>query len=60
MDKRVFMLNNGKTIFDFNTYVITGPQDKLSDEIRNYLRKKGIRFKPIHWRYTADEGKYNS
>lgn len=46
-------------IFDLTNYRILGKQNSLSDEVRNFLRKRGIRFKPIHWRYTADRGFYN-
>ena len=30
---------------------IFGLQDSLSDELREFLRKQGIRFAPIYWRY---------
>lgn len=46
-------------MFDLTNYKVAGRQDALSDEVRNFLRKRGIRFKPIYWRYTADEGFYN-
>jgi len=39
------------TIFDLNTYEVKGPQDWITDEIRNFLRRRGIKFKPIYWRY---------
>lgn len=45
-------------IFDLNEYQVYGTQTRLSDEVRNFLRRRGIRFKPIHWRYTHDEGFY--
>jgi len=48
-----------KTIFDLANYKVIGKQNQLSDEVRNFLRKRGIRFKPIYWRYAADEGFYN-
>jgi acetyltransferase-like isoleucine patch superfamily enzyme len=49
----------GQVIFDLSKYEIRGKQDPYSDEVRNILRKRGIRFKPLYWRYTADEGFYN-
>lgn len=45
--------------FDLSKFKVIGEQDSLSDEARNFLRKRGIRFKPIYWRYTADKGYYN-
>jgi hypothetical protein len=48
-----------KTVFfDLSKLKVIGVQDSLSDEVRNFLRKRGIRFKPIYWRYTADRGLY--
>lgn len=46
-------------VFDLKKYEICGKEDRYSDEIRNVLRKRGIRFSPIYWRYSADEGFYN-
>jgi acetyltransferase-like isoleucine patch superfamily enzyme len=46
-------------IFDLTNYKVTGTQNPLSDEVRNFLRKRGIRFKPILWRYIADKGMYS-
>jgi acetyltransferase-like isoleucine patch superfamily enzyme len=46
-------------LFDLTNYRILGEQNPLSDEVRNFLRKRGIRFRPIYWRYTADRGFYN-
>ncbi|MHC4183812.1 MAG: acyltransferase, partial [Planctomycetota bacterium] len=46
-------------IFDLTNYRVLGKQIPLSNEVRNFLRKRGIRFKPIHWRYVADKGFYN-
>ncbi len=50
---------DGKVIFNINNYQINGTQNKKSDEVRNFLRKRGIRFSPIYWRYNADKGLYN-
>ena len=48
------------TFFDLNTYQVTGPNTPASDEVRNVLRKQGIRFEPHVWRYRADTGKFNA
>lgn len=45
--------------FDLSKFKLIGIQNSLSDVVRNFLRKRGIRFKPIYWRYTADKGFYN-
>lgn len=45
-------------IFDLSSYYIHGVETRISDEVRNFLRRRGIRFKPIHWRYTLDKGFY--
>jgi len=54
-----YKLPAGKTLFNLQTFEITGTQNSLSDEVRNYFRKRGVRFKPIHWRYMGDEGLWN-
>lgn len=46
-------------IFDLTEYKVLGREDTLSDEVRNFLRRHGIRFRPIYWRYSADKGLYN-
>jgi sugar O-acyltransferase (sialic acid O-acetyltransferase NeuD family) len=43
-------------IFDLTSFRVYGSQTRLSDEVRNFLRRRGIRFKPIYWRYTYDMG----
>lgn len=50
---------NEVTVFDISNSKVYGKMDRVHDEIRNFLRKRGIRFSPIHWRYTCDEGFYN-
>ena len=40
-------------VFDLTNYEIYGEQTPYTDEIRNFLRRRGIRFKPIHWRYRG-------
>lgn len=39
------------TVFNCSQKRITGVQDKLSDELREFLRKRGIKFSPLLWRY---------
>lgn len=39
------------TVFDLNKKTIIGPQDSLTDEIREILRKRGIKFEPYLWRH---------
>ena len=57
--EKSYDLSDEKVIFNLQTYEITGKQNSLSDEVRNYLRRRGIKFNPIHWRYSVDEGLYN-
>ncbi len=45
-------------IFDLTSFHVFGTQTRLSDEVRNFLRRRGIRFKPIYWRYIYDKGYY--
>jgi acetyltransferase-like isoleucine patch superfamily enzyme len=39
------------SVFDLSKKSVSGPRDLLSDEIREFLRKRGIRLSPILWRY---------
>ncbi len=39
------------TIFDLETSRVVGTQDLHSDEIREFCRRRGIRFRPFAWRY---------
>ena len=48
------------THFDLLAYQVTGPMTPLADEVRNVLRKHGIRFEPHTWRYRADLGRFNA
>ena len=48
------------TYFDLESYRATGPNTALADEVRNVLRKHGIRFEPHLWRYRADVGRFNA
>jgi acetyltransferase-like isoleucine patch superfamily enzyme len=48
------------TYFDLLAYQVTGPGGSLADEVRNVLRKHGIRFVPHRWRYRRDAGRTNA
>jgi acetyltransferase-like isoleucine patch superfamily enzyme len=39
------------TVFDLNGSRVHGKQDALSDEVREFCRRRGIRFRPFAWRY---------
>jgi acetyltransferase-like isoleucine patch superfamily enzyme len=41
----------GVTLFDLATSRVSGVQDQLSDEVREFCRRRGIRFRPLAWRY---------
>lgn len=41
----------GATLFDLGESRVFGCQDLLSDEIREFCRRRGIRFRPFAWRY---------
>lgn len=43
----------GVTLFDLAAGRVVGPQDALSDEVREFCRRRGIRFRPYAWRYGA-------
>ena len=45
---------NGETNFYLESKKIDGKQDKITDEVREYLRKRGIKFDGL-WRYKAGE-----
>jgi hypothetical protein len=49
----------GFTVFDLNEKQVFGLQDRYTDEVRNFFRKRGVRFKPHLWRYTHDAGLFN-
>ena len=49
---------NELVVFDLTGRRVYGKQNRLSDEVRNFLRRKGIRFKPIYWRYEHDKDLY--
>ncbi|GIW39841.1 MAG: hypothetical protein KatS3mg076_0418 [Candidatus Binatia bacterium] len=43
----------GCTVFDLEAGRVVGPQDELSDEVREFCRRLGIRFRPFAWRYRV-------
>ena len=49
---------NNVAIFDLGDYKFSGKRTEMTDEVRNFFRKRGIRFSPIYWRYEADKGFY--
>lgn len=46
-------------LFDLQKLEILGVQNEISDEVRNFLRRRGVRFKPIYWRYMNEQHLYN-
>ncbi len=42
-------------VFDLGAREVIGEQGAHSDEVRNFLRRRGIRLKPIHWRYRGPQ-----
>ena len=44
------------SIFDIGTNKIYGPNNIIVNELRNFLRRKGIVFNPIYWRYDFRNG----
>jgi acetyltransferase-like isoleucine patch superfamily enzyme len=48
------------TYFDLSAYRVSGPDSRVADEVRNFLRKQGIRFEPHVWRYRGDVGRFNA
>jgi acetyltransferase-like isoleucine patch superfamily enzyme len=41
----------GVTVFDLSVPRVLGEQDRFSDEVREFCRRRGIRFRPFAWRY---------
>jgi acetyltransferase-like isoleucine patch superfamily enzyme len=41
----------GVTIFDLAGQQVSGAQDTFSDEVREFCRRRGIRFRPFAWRH---------
>jgi hypothetical protein len=44
-------VRSGTTLFDLSDSRVFGEQDRLSDEVREFCRRRGIRFRPFAWRY---------
>lgn len=53
-------LRPGAVVFDLEGREVIGEQGAASDEVRNFLRRRGIRLRPIHWRYRRDAGMHNA
>lgn len=49
-------LPDGVTVFYMDSKATGGKEDERSDLLREFFRKRGIRFSPMHWRYTYKEG----
>ncbi len=41
------------TLFDLAASRVLGMQDEFSDEVREFCRRRGIRFRPFAWRYRV-------
>jgi len=52
-------LSGGEVLFNLNKLYIKGEQNSFTDEIRNILRKRGIKFFPQFWRYTGENDIYS-
>ncbi|MCC7009012.1 MAG: hypothetical protein IT184_09370 [Acidobacteria bacterium] len=50
----------GGCYFDLESYRVQGEMNRAADEVRNVLRKHGVRFESHLWRYRADVGKFNA
>ena len=44
---------SGVTLFDLNGSRVLGVQDDLSDDVREFCRRHGIRFRPLAWRHRV-------
>jgi len=42
-------LSGHESVFDVTNLVFTGVEDRLTHDLRNYLRRHGIRFRPYAW-----------
>ena len=49
----------GGVVLDLARNVATGPETLLSYELRNFLRRYGIRLAPINWHYDWRKGIHN-
>jgi acetyltransferase-like isoleucine patch superfamily enzyme len=41
----------GATLFDLAAGRVVGIQDELSDDVREFCRRRGVRFRPFAWRH---------
>jgi acetyltransferase-like isoleucine patch superfamily enzyme len=44
------------TVFDLTHGTVSGPENRLAFETRNFLRRFGLRFKPYRWRVDYRKG----
>ncbi len=44
------LLDREIALFDLQRYEFYGKQNEISDAVRNFLRRYGIKFEPIYWR----------
>lgn len=44
-------VHDGMTVFDLAASRVSGVQDAQSDEVREFCRRRGIRFRPFAWRF---------
>jgi acetyltransferase-like isoleucine patch superfamily enzyme len=51
VEKKLVEEGRRVSFFDLEKERFDGVEDGLSDEVREFLRRRGIRFKPILWRY---------
>jgi len=49
-------LRDNITIFDLESRSVIGEESEVSDLLREFFRKRGIRFVNSHWRYKHKEG----
>jgi acetyltransferase-like isoleucine patch superfamily enzyme len=52
LDEITLLQGNQYTFFDLKNKIIHGEQNKTTDELREYLRKRGIKFEGL-WRYRS-------
>jgi acetyltransferase-like isoleucine patch superfamily enzyme len=51
LDGKEPAIRSGTTLFDLSVPRVIGEQDRFSDEVREFCRRRGIRFRPFAWRY---------
>lgn len=49
-------VKTGGAVFDIEKNKFSGDESAFTDELRNFLRRRGILFEPIHWRYEIKKG----